>query len=284
MIVGMDTRLIEVTAGDRPGWLALAPEGHPVGSAFLRLPPGSPEAELALGVHPGERRRGIGTRLLEAAGTAARTAGREALTCEPVEAGSPGDLFLAARGLRPVLRLTYTRLHLAEADLPEAPVPAGYRLVAWRGVVPDDLAEAFAAARPAMDDMPMDAMTFTPRPWDVERVRRVAQAVADRGDHLDTVAAVQEATGAVVAFTEVVVPADGTGDGQHYGTGVLPSHRGHGLARWLKVEAVRRVRADFPRLSGLLADTADSNVAMRAVNESLGYRPTHRSVIYQRDL
>jgi len=284
MIVGMDVTLIEVTAGERPGWLAQATDGHPVGAAFLRMPDGSSEAELGLDVHPADRRRGIGTRLLEAAETAAREAGRQALVCADVEAGSPGDLFLAARGLRPVLRLTYTRLDLATADLPEVVPPAGYRLVAWRGAVPDDLAEAFAAARPAMDDMPMDEMTFTPRPWDVDRLHRVAQAVADRGEHLDTVAAVHEPDGAIVAFTEVVVPADGTGDGQHYGTGVLAEHRGRGLARWLKVEAVRRVRADFPDLSGLLADTADGNVAMRRVNESLGYRPTHRSVVYQRDL
>lgn len=280
----MEINLTEVTAGDRPGWVAQSPAGHPVGSAFLRLTPGSPEAELALHVHPADRRHGVGTRLLEAAEDAARAASRSALVCGPVDVGSPGAQFLAARGLRVVLRLTYTRLNLATAELPEVTPPAGYRLAAWRGVVPDDLAEAFAAARPAMDDMPMDAMAFKPPPWDVDRVRRVAQAVAERGEHLDTVAAVHEADGAVVAFTEVVIPASGTGDGQHYGTGVQPDHRGRGLARWIKVEALRRVRADFPDLSGLLADTADSNAAMRRVNDMLGYVPTHRSVIYQRDL
>jgi GNAT superfamily N-acetyltransferase len=280
----MEIHLAEVTAGGRPGWVAQSPAGPPVGSAFLRLATGAPEAELALDVHPADRRQGVGTRLLGAAEGAARAAGRSALVCGPVDAGSPADRFLAARGLRAVLRLTYTRLDLAAAELPEVMPPAGYRLRAWRGVVPDDLADAFAAARPAMDDMPMDAMAFTPEPWDVDRVRRVARAVADRGEHLDTVAAVDEADGAIVAFTEVVIPAGGTGDGQHYGTGVLPDHRGRGLARWLKVEAVRRVRADFPELSGLLADTADSNTAMRRVNETLGYVPTHRSVIYQLDL
>ncbi|MER7499751.1 hypothetical protein AB0L05_11560 [Nonomuraea pusilla] len=39
-----------------------------------------------------------------------------------------------------------------------------------------------------------------------------------------------------------------------------------------------------PRLSGLLTDTADGNAAMRAVNDSLGYRPTHRELQYQLDL
>ena len=281
----MSIRLVEVTAGDRSGWLAVAEDGHPVGTAFVR-PPADGAAELELHVHPAERRTGTGTRLLEAAVGSADAAGSRFLVCGPVEEGSPGERFLVARGLRPVLRLTYTRLDLATASLPDVDAVArpGYRLVAWSGVVPDGLANSFAASRRAMDDMPMDELGATPRAWDVDRLHAVAAAVADRGDHLDTVAAVTEADGTVVGFTEVVVPADGTGDGLHYGTGVLPEHRGRGLSLWLKVEAVRRVRAAFPGLAGLVADTADSNVAMRRVNERLGYRPTHRSLVYRLEL
>ena len=76
----------------------------------------------------------------------------------------------------------------------------------------------------------------------------------------------------------------GSGDGQHYGTAVPPAHRGRGPARWMTAETVRLIRERFPALSGLLADTADSNTVMRRVNDELGYLPTHRSVRYQRDL
>ena len=88
----------------------------------------------------------------------------------PCSARRSTPLSVMARGLRPVLRLTYTRLDLtdthrgdgdpAEGDLAELAAPDGYRLVAWRGVVPDDLAETFAAARPAMDH----PATASPRP------------------------------------------------------------------------------------------------------------------------
>ena len=279
----MTIRLTEVTAGDRAGWLAVAEGGHPVGTALLRLPPEGP-AELDLHVHPADRRVGTGTRLLDAGAGSVRAAGRPALLCGPVDEGSAGERFLVARGLRPVLRLTYTRLDLAAARLPDPERRPGYRLVAWSGTVPDALAESFALSRRAMDDMPMDEMGAAPQAWDVDRVRAVAAAVADRGDHLDTVAAVDEADGSVAGFTEVVVPGSGRGDGLHYGTGILPEHRGRGLAAWLKAEAIRRVRASFPELSGLVADTADSNATMRSVNERLGYEPTHRSVIYRLDL
>ena len=52
----------------------------------------------------------------------------------------------------------------------------------------------------------------------------------------------------------------------------------------MKAEQITHVRGRFPELAGLLADTADSNVAMRRVNDSLGYLPTHRSLLYQADL
>jgi RimJ/RimL family protein N-acetyltransferase len=107
--------------------------------------------------------------------------------------------------------------------------------------------------------------------------------VARRGEILRTTAVIG-ADGEIAGFTELVAPGDGTGDALHYGTGVLPDHRGRGLAHWMKAESIAAARARFPRLAGLVADTADSNAAMRRVNESLGYRATHRSLLYRLDL
>jgi GNAT superfamily N-acetyltransferase len=159
----------------------------------------------------------------------------------------------------------------------------GYRLVHWEGTVPDELAETFARSRRAMDDMPMDDAGYTPQPWDVARLHAIAEAVARRGEILCTTAAVT-ADGEIAGFTELVVASDGKGDGQHYGTGVLPEHRGRGLARWMKAEAIALARVRFPNLEGLLADTADSNTGMRRINDELGYRPVYRSCLYQLDL
>ena len=268
-------RIIALGDVTGPGWIAQSTESYPVGAAFQG-------AELEIQVHPASRRLGCAKLWLVGAVAVARRLARRSVVCLPVEVGSPGDAFLAARGLRRVLSLAYVRRDL-DRDLP-APVPVpGYRLVTWTGTVPDDLAVSFAAARRAMDDMPMDEADYTPETWDVERLHRVAKAVADRGDVLDTVA-VQDSAGDLVAFTELVVPGAGTGDAQHYGTGVLPEHRGRGLARWMKVVAIHRARELFPQLDGLLADTAVSNAGMRRINTELGYRPTHTAVMYQQDL
>ncbi|MEU6375978.1 GNAT family N-acetyltransferase [Streptomyces sp. NPDC046909] len=272
----------------RLAWLASASDGAPVGSAFLRLFTREGQdhlAELEIAVHGTERRRGVGSRLLDAAVTAARAEGRRSVIAQ-AEQGSPADAFLAARGFRRVLSLTYARFELTDAKvaaIEELSCP-GYELTEWDGTVPAELARSYADSRRAMDDMPMEGTDYGTVVWDVERVVAVAEAVAKRGDLLHTVAAVDAADGSVVGFSELVVPGDGRGDGQHYGTAVLPEHRGRGLARWMKAASIRGARRRHPELSGLLTDTADSNAAMLAVNDTLGYVPTHRSAEYQLDL
>ncbi|WP_020138553.1 GNAT family N-acetyltransferase [Streptomyces sp. 351MFTsu5.1] len=275
----------------RLAWLASDEDGVPLGSAFLRLFTREGQehlAELNLAVHGAERRRGVGTRLLEAAVGAAKAERRRSVIAQAVQ-GSPADLFLAARGFRQVLALTYARLALADLDhdaldaLVQLPHP-GYRLTAWEGTVPQQLARSFADARRAMDDMPMEGTDFGTVVWDVDRVVAAAEAVARRGELLHTVAAVDEADGSVVGFSELVVGGDGLGDGQHYGTAVLPEHRGRGLARWMKAASIRHARARHPRLAGLCTDTAQSNAPMLAVNDALGYVPTHQALEYQLDL
>jgi ribosomal protein S18 acetylase RimI-like enzyme len=275
------TALTDPSTGN-PAWIAEGDDDRPLGTARVHLPAGGGAADLRITVHPAERRAGAGTRLLAAAVASASERGLTALLGPAVEEGSAGESFCVAAGMRRVLALTYTRLELASFAGAAGPVD-GYRIVHWEGTVADELAETFARSRRAMDDMPMDDAAWTPDTWDVQRLHRIAEAVAKRGEILLTTAVIGP-DAEIAGFTEVVVAGEGTGDGQHYGTGVLPEHRGRGLARWLKVAQIEEVRARFPGLAGLLADTADSNVAMRRINDSLGYLPTHRSLLYQADL
>ncbi|WP_329015758.1 GNAT family N-acetyltransferase [Streptomyces sp. NBC_00690] len=278
-------------ASRRLVFLALDASGFPVGSAALRLFTSAGQkhlAELDIHVHPVDRRLGIGSQLLEATVARAKEEHRRSVVAQ-ADAGSPGDAFLAARGFRRVLTLTFARLPLPHVDCDalagqlEEPRP-GYRLLSWLGSVPDELAEDFAASRSAMDDMPMDGTDYGTVAWDADRVRAAAGVIGERGDLLRTVAVVDEVSNRIVGFTELVVPGDGRGDAQHYGTGVLPEHRGRGLGRWMKAESIRQARADHPGLGGLLTDTAESNTPMRRINDALGYAPTHRAFEYQLDL
>ncbi|MEU3600022.1 GNAT family N-acetyltransferase [Streptomyces sp. NPDC006798] len=277
---------------DRLTLVATGADGTPRGTASLRLftDPGRRRiAALRIEVDPAGRRRRIGTRLLDHALATARADGRRSVLAG-ADAGSPGAAFLAARGFRAALTLLHSRLPLAEADPATlarlvAEAPPGYRLTSWSGTVPDALAATFTAARRAMDDMPAEDADLGTPVWDEERVRAVARRVEERGDLLHTVAAVDVADGSIAGFTELVLPGnkdgDGDGDGVNYGTGVLPEHRGRGLALWMKAASIRHARSLTPRAPGLVTDTAETNHAMRRVNERLGYRSTHRSLEFQ---
>ncbi|GAA2115648.1 GNAT family N-acetyltransferase [Kitasatospora saccharophila] len=290
----------ESSSARRLAWLAAAPDGAPLGSAFLRLftsPEQAHLGELSLDVHPAERRRGVGSALLAAALATARTEGRRALLARAVE-GSPGGAFLSDRGFEPALVLDFARLDLATGRTaqgtaadpvdpashgtgPAAELPSGYRLVSWVGHCPAEWLPAFTRSRTAMDDVPMGDTGFGQVVWDEARVLSAARAVAARGELLHTVAVAEEATGDLVGFSELVLPADRCGDAQHYGTAVRPDHRRRGLARAMKAEAIRWTRAEHPGITGLLTDTAEHNTGMLAVNRALGYRSTHRCVEFR---
>ncbi|MET9273142.1 GNAT family N-acetyltransferase [Kribbella sp. NPDC003557] len=279
----MSIRLIPLTDPDvkpfsrRIAWLAAEPDGTPVGSAFLRLNSRKAHAHLGeteLTVHPAERGRGIGTLLLGAVVNGAREHDVRTLVTD-VDVDSVGDRFLQRRGFGIGLTLIYARLDLSTTtpDVPEVP---GYRLVSWDGVPPDDLVRTFTDARSGMDDAPSGSIETPVDRWDVERTRYAAELIAQRGEHLSVVAAV-DGSGRIAGFTEVVVPGDGKGDGQHYGTAVLPEHRGRGLALWMKAAQIHETRRRFPDLDGLRTDTVDTNTAMRRTNDRLGYRPQYRT-------
>jgi GNAT superfamily N-acetyltransferase len=260
----------------RIAWLAADADGNPVGSAFLRLnsrETHSHLAELEVNVHPAERRRGIGSQLLDAVIAAAPDHEVRTVLAD-ARVDSPADDFLAHHGFAIGLTLVYARRSLAEA-VPVIAEPPGYRLVSWAGVVPDEWAQTFTDARSGMDDAPTGGIAYGADVWDVERTRYAAQVIEQRGDHLNIVAAVDESIGTIAGFTELVVPKDGKGEAQHYGTAVLPAHRGHGLALWMKAEQIRQTRDRFPDLDGLLTDTVSTNTPMQRVNDRLGYHPTH---------
>ncbi|MEU8223046.1 GNAT family N-acetyltransferase [Kribbella sp. NPDC048915] len=259
----------------RIAWLAVEADGTPVGSAFLRLNTRAGHTHLGeteINVHPAERGRGIGTLLLGAAISGARRNHVRTLLAD-VDVDSAGDHFLQRHGFGIGLTLVYARLDLA-TPTPDVPDVPGYRLVAWDGLPPDDLLQTFTDSRAGMYDAPSGTIRTGPDLWDTDRVRYAANLIAQRGDHLCVVAAL-DATGRIAGFSELVVPADGKGDGQHYGTAVLPAHRGRGLALWMKAAQIRRTRLRFPDLDGLRTDTVDTNVAMRRTNDRLGYRPQY---------
>ncbi|MEU4270886.1 GNAT family N-acetyltransferase [Streptomyces sp. NPDC026092] len=271
-------------------WLATGADGTTVGVAALRVftSPGQEHlAELELHVDPAHRRLGTGSLLLEAVVAACRTENRRSLiTTAPAD--GPGEAFGARRGFRRALTLNHLMLRLdepARAELlryADAEHP-GYRLTCWTGTVPDGLADAFAAAKNAMNDMPVGDLDYGSVAWDADRVRAMAKVVADRGDTLLTLAAVHD-DGTMAGYTEILLPQGAGPRAQQYDTAVVPEHRGHGLGLWVKAAMVRRLGAEHPDVVEIETDNADDNVHMLAVNDRLGFRAYRRTREFQLDV
>ncbi|MFL6055125.1 MAG: GNAT family N-acetyltransferase [Actinoallomurus sp.] len=266
-------------------WVAAA-EDAVAGVARLRLFEGPGRrhlGEFSLHVHPEHRRRGVGTCLLRTVARAARDEKRGTLVVE-ASSQTSGPAFLEANGFTCALSLSLLLLNVAEArgvaEIVRAEHP-GYRLTRWLGVVPDDLAEAFAAAKNAMGDMPTGKMDYGTTTWDTDRVRDMAEVVEKRGDTLLTVAALHGDT--VAGFTELVIPVgDGTRAIQ-YDTAVVTPHRGKGLGLWVKAAMLEWLRAEWPAVLEIETDNAEDNAHMLAVNERLGFRPLRQTRQYQCD-
>lgn len=271
-------------------WLATRADGVAVGVAGLRLftSPGRDHlAELELHVDPAHRRLGTGSLLLSAVVAACRAEDRRSLIVEAA-ADSPGEAFCEERNFHRALALDHLILRLDQLD--EAAVPQaadaehpGYRLTGWTGTVPDDLAAVFAAAKNAMNDMPVGDLDFGTVDWDADRVRAMARVIADRGDTLLTLAAVHDG-GTMAGYTEILLPQGSPPRAQQYDTAVVPAHRGHGLGLWLKAAMVGRLRAEHPGVVEIETDNAEDNVHMLAVNHRLGFRSYRRTREFQLDL
>ncbi|MFG3408715.1 GNAT family N-acetyltransferase [Streptomyces sp. NPDC048142] len=275
----------------RLAWLATGADGVPAGVAGLRVftSPGQEHlAELELHIAPAHRRLGTGSRLLSAVVAACRAENRRSLIATAA-ADSPGEAFSERRGFRRALALSHLMLRLDETDraddlfrIADAEHP-GYRLTGWTGTVPDGLADAFAAAKSAMNDMPVGDLDYGSVAWDADRVRAMAAVIADRGDTLLTVAAVHDG-GAMAGYTEILIPRGAAPRVQQYDTAVVPEHRGHGLGLWVKAAMTRRLRAEYPDVVEIETDNADDNVHMLAVNHRLGFRSYRRTREFQLDV
>ena len=59
---------------------------------------------------------------------------------------------------------------------------------------------------------------------------------------------------------------------QQQNTGIAPSHRGLGLAKWAKAAMLERIRHERPQVQRVLTGNAYSNEPMLAINNALGFK------------
>jgi GNAT superfamily N-acetyltransferase len=265
-------------------------DGHPAGYLLLGFPQhdnlGLVEVELR--VLPRYRRRGVGRALFELARDRARALGRHHLVGGSVQTRPDGGAFAEAIGARAALQQIRYRLDLSETDparlgelLAEAwQYAAGYRLVQWVGVPPDEIIDDVAAlASRFYLDAPTGDLELEPERLDAERIRRAEASNVSRGRETFNTGVLHD--GRLVGWTAIAGLLAEPRRAWQQITLVLPGHRGHRLGLVLKLENLRLIRDRRPELQFIDTLNALSNRHMTAVNRMIGFAAAEATIEWQ---
>lgn len=259
-----------------------------VGGGYVSLPlqDNVDSAWVEAFVLPERRRRGHGSRILDALVDVAREHGRTLLRCEAewdvADAGSAGSAFAESNGFAVDILDAIRELALPVPEVPEPVLQPGDRLVAWR-TCPEEWVEQYAHLRHVLlSEAPSGDNGLENEYWDAERVRHEERAWTEQGRVAQTAAAIA-ADGRLVGHTQLVFAADGV-EAYQWDTLVLPGHRGRGLGLALKRHAMREAADLLKGRRRISTWNAASNTHMIAVNEALGYRQTAWAAEYVRRL
>ena len=181
-----------------------------------------------------------------------------------------------------------SRLDMASVD-PElmaqwvAAGPADLELVHWARRCPDRWIDALVATTNAMNDAPTDDLDMADTTVDAAMSKAEIEARNARGLEYQGVLAVT-ADGEAAGTTEVFVNRHRPAASWQWSTVVLPAHRGRRIGRWMKASMWQRLRATEPEVAWLQTGNAASNAHMLAINNEMGFKPTHLMGCWQTDL
>ena len=213
-------------------------------------------------VVPDARRRGIGTAMLVAVSRYARASRRVQLEGSIRAHDEESLRYFTRRGFEKVGGEEAVALDLAEADARVPEPPHGVRILS-RAEMPDVVEGMYAVAQEAEPDIPGGVPV---RPFDVWRATEI-----------DRPSLAPEFTFVALAGDEVVGYAilDSLGgELWHRLTAVKRAWRRRGIATALKLAQIGAARRSG--LARLVTTNEERNVAMRSINDALGYRPELR--------
>jgi GNAT superfamily N-acetyltransferase len=246
-------------------------DGRPVGAASVgriyMQPPEFDALWATLNVLDGVRRRGIGSRLLGDIADRARAAGKEALHIPASDQRPDAVDFLVRRGFRVYERNKIVGLDLTGLAPPAIDLPAGITLTTL-AARPELVTGVHAVAVEAFADIPGGDEPTAAGDLAEFRVRDVDRPSIPPDAFM---IAIETGSDMVVGYASLLMMPGHAQAAWHDMTAVARAWRGRGLAGALKGAVI-----GWAIENGL--DTHETgndidNLAMRAVNARLGYRP-----------
>lgn len=278
-------------------------DGRLVGAAHTMVPllDNTDKVYAAVNVPPDQRRRGVGSALVDHLVRVARSAGRPVLIVDshfPVDAGSdhPHRRFAARHGfhlanteMHRVLELPVADEQLAAWADEAAAEHDAYSFTTYEGDLPEQLLPSYVhLLNQLVVDAPTGDIDFEAEGLTVEAFRARRARLREQGrTTFTTVATVGDgAAREAVAHSVVGVPAEGVDEPHAYqwATLVRRDHRGHHLGLAVKARNLRAVQKARPERRLVHTSNSEANGPMVAINERIGFRPVEVNAEYLRRL
>jgi mycothiol synthase len=274
-------------------WLAETAEGSRVAAGFCWSHSAGDRQvmECDVLVRRDHRRRGIGSRLLATIGNETVNERRSLLTWSTFGAVPAGEAFSRRVGAR-IGRVNRTsELVLADVDWTmimswmraERARRLGYRLELVDGVFPEHLRADAATFHHIMQTAPREDLDVGAVTADAQFVGELDRALVQASRTRWTVF-VRDPAGSCVGGTEMTLEPSDPATLFQQNTGIDPSHRGLGLAKWAKAAMLERARRQRPEAVRVRTENAFSNAPMLAINDALGFRVVSARTEWQADV
>jgi GNAT superfamily N-acetyltransferase len=154
-----------------------------------------------------------------------------------------------------------------------APHHEGYALETYVGAVPDDLVESLCVILGQLAvDAPSGLIDFDEEKITPQRYAEIVAGTKAMGRaRYETVALTPDRE--VVAQSTLAMPLEQSTTVFQWGTFVHREHRGHRLGLATKAVNLRAVQAARDGLTLLVTENGETNDAMVAINERMGFQP-----------
>ena len=231
-------------------------------------------AEVTVAVHPAQRRRGVGTALVEAMTEHGRADGRlvlNAIVDVPLDrAADHASLSFAPKvGFEPMLSGNIRHLTVPMEDVRMAELRAevarareadAYRVLTFEAPWPADYLQDQCALFQCMStDEPHGDEGHEEEIWDAERVGENDGLRAARGARYLIAVAQHIASGRLVACTELCIGAESPAQAFQMLTVVDPTHRGHRLGLAIKLANLDLLGKSAPEVRVIVTGNASVN-------------------------
>jgi GNAT superfamily N-acetyltransferase len=248
-------------------------------------------AWLGVQVHPGHRRRGLGTAMLEELVAEVRARGRTSIGMDGWDdEGARG--FAARHGFDQKSASVERRQQLADLDWAEierlhaeaSAAASAYEIVRREGRTPDEELEELAVMASAINDAPTDDLDIEDEVFSADRMRAYETSQLGRGHRFFRTFVRHRDTGEQAGHSVVLVDGERPHLAHQHDTSVVSGHRGHKLGLLLKTDMNLWLREVQPQIAEIRTWNAESNGHMIGVNEAIGYRAVGRQLEFQKSL